>query len=162
VAHTFNSSTWEAEAGGSLSLRPAWSTEWIPGQPGLHRETLSWNKTKQNKTKITFLLFYYLTFCLTLSDMCYKTWYVCVWGGCHGPAPVGLSQSMGNQGFQQVWTELASIDRQMQADSDGSECIVTKRTPVLYNTENKGVGCCIGQSTLKYLTQNRGMTSKDS
>jgi hypothetical protein len=27
VAHTFNPSTWEAEAGGSLSLRPAWSTE---------------------------------------------------------------------------------------------------------------------------------------
>jgi hypothetical protein len=39
-------------------LRPAWSTEWVPGQPGLHRETLSWNKqtnkqdkTKQNKTQ---------------------------------------------------------------------------------------------------------------
>jgi hypothetical protein len=27
VAHTFNSSTREAEAGGFLSLRPAWSTE---------------------------------------------------------------------------------------------------------------------------------------
>jgi hypothetical protein len=27
VAHAFNSSTWEAEAGGFLSLRPAWSTE---------------------------------------------------------------------------------------------------------------------------------------
>jgi hypothetical protein len=26
VAHTFNFSTWEAEAGGSLSLRPAWFT----------------------------------------------------------------------------------------------------------------------------------------
>jgi hypothetical protein len=33
-------STWEAEAGGFLSLSPAWSTEWVPGQPGLHRETL--------------------------------------------------------------------------------------------------------------------------
>jgi hypothetical protein len=41
VAHTFNPSTWEAEAGGILSLRPAWSTEWVQGQPGLHRETLS-------------------------------------------------------------------------------------------------------------------------
>jgi hypothetical protein len=56
VAHAFNPSTWEAEAGGFLSLRPAWSTEWVPGQPGLHRETLS-RKTKpkqqqqkQNKT----------------------------------------------------------------------------------------------------------------
>jgi hypothetical protein len=41
---------WEAEAGGFLSSGPAWSTERAPGQPGLHRETLS-QKTKQNKTK---------------------------------------------------------------------------------------------------------------
>jgi major histocompatibility complex class I len=27
VAHTFDPSTWEAEAGGFLSSRPAWSTE---------------------------------------------------------------------------------------------------------------------------------------
>jgi hypothetical protein len=27
VAHTFNPTTWEAEAGGFLSSRPAWSTE---------------------------------------------------------------------------------------------------------------------------------------
>jgi hypothetical protein len=27
VMHTFNPSTWEAEAGGSLSSRPAWSTK---------------------------------------------------------------------------------------------------------------------------------------
>jgi hypothetical protein len=27
VVHTFNPSTWEAEAGGFLSSRPAWSTE---------------------------------------------------------------------------------------------------------------------------------------
>jgi hypothetical protein len=41
VAHAFNPSTWEAEAGESLSSRPAWSTEGVPGQSGLHRETLS-------------------------------------------------------------------------------------------------------------------------
>jgi hypothetical protein len=41
VVHTFNSSTLEAEAGGFLSLRPAWSTKLAPGQLGLHRETLS-------------------------------------------------------------------------------------------------------------------------
>ena len=51
VAHAFNPSTWEAEAGAFLSSRPAWSTELVPGQPGQHRETLSQNKTKQNKTK---------------------------------------------------------------------------------------------------------------
>jgi hypothetical protein len=30
VVHGFNPSTWEAEAGRFLSLRPAWSTEWVP------------------------------------------------------------------------------------------------------------------------------------
>jgi hypothetical protein len=30
-----------AEAGGSLSSRPAWSIEYIPGQPLLHRDILS-------------------------------------------------------------------------------------------------------------------------
>jgi hypothetical protein len=34
--------------GGFLSSRPTWSTELVPGQPRLHRETLS---QKQNKTK---------------------------------------------------------------------------------------------------------------
>jgi hypothetical protein len=43
-----------------------------------------------------------------------------------------------------------------------SECIVTNRTLFLYNTEKKGVGCHSRQSTLKYLTQNREMTLKDS
>ena len=54
VVHAFNPSTWEAEAGEFLSLRPAWSIEWVPGQPGLYRETLSRKtktKTKQNKKK---------------------------------------------------------------------------------------------------------------
>lgn len=39
VTHTFNPSTWEAEAVEFLSSRPVWSTEWVLGQPGLHRET---------------------------------------------------------------------------------------------------------------------------
>jgi hypothetical protein len=52
VAHTFNPSTWEAEVGGSLSSRPAWSTKWIPGQPGLHRRNpVSEKKPKKQKTK---------------------------------------------------------------------------------------------------------------
>ena len=41
----------EVEAGGPLSLRPAWSTEQVLGQPGPHRETLSRKTNKQNKTK---------------------------------------------------------------------------------------------------------------
>jgi hypothetical protein len=47
LAHTFNPGTWETEAGGFLRSRPAWSTEWVPGQPGLHRETLSRKKKNQ-------------------------------------------------------------------------------------------------------------------
>jgi hypothetical protein len=49
VAHAFNPSTWEAEAGEFLSSMPAWSTEWVPGQPGLYRETLSWKKRIMDK-----------------------------------------------------------------------------------------------------------------
>lgn len=30
---TFNLSSKEAEAGGSLSARPPWSREWVPRQP---------------------------------------------------------------------------------------------------------------------------------
>ena len=48
VAHTFSPSTREAEAGGFLRSRTAWSTKWVPGQPGLYRETLS-RKTKQKQ-----------------------------------------------------------------------------------------------------------------
>jgi hypothetical protein len=51
VVHAFNSSTREAEAGGSLSSRTAWSTEGVPGQPGLYRETLSRKTNKQTKQK---------------------------------------------------------------------------------------------------------------
>jgi hypothetical protein len=54
VAHTFNPSTWEAEAEAGGFLRPAWSTDWVPGQQGLHRETLS-RKTKTNKQTKTEL-----------------------------------------------------------------------------------------------------------
>jgi hypothetical protein len=50
----FNPSTWEAEAGGFLSSRLAWSTEWVPGQPGLHRETQSQKQpTNQPTTQPT-------------------------------------------------------------------------------------------------------------
>ena len=59
VAHAFNPSTWEAEAGGFLSSRPACSTEGVSEHPGLNRETLSrktkptnqTNKNKKTKTK---------------------------------------------------------------------------------------------------------------
>jgi hypothetical protein len=51
VAHTFDLSTLEAEAGGFLSSRPAWSTEFQDSQgytekPCLEKQT---NKNKQTK-----------------------------------------------------------------------------------------------------------------
>jgi hypothetical protein len=49
VAHAFNPRTPEAEAGGFLSSRPAWSTKWVPGQPELYTETLSRKTNKQTK-----------------------------------------------------------------------------------------------------------------
>jgi hypothetical protein len=54
MEQAFNPSTWEAEAGGFLSSRPAWSTKWVPGQPGLQRNSVLKNqkpKTKNQKKK---------------------------------------------------------------------------------------------------------------
>jgi hypothetical protein len=62
VAHIFNPSTQEAEAGGFLSLRPVWSTEQVLGQSGLYRETL-FPKTKQNCT-----IFDYTSVCMDVSE----------------------------------------------------------------------------------------------
>jgi hypothetical protein len=55
VAHAFNPSTQEAEAGEFLSSRPAWYTKWVPGQPGLYKETLS-RKTKIIMTIIIIII----------------------------------------------------------------------------------------------------------
>jgi hypothetical protein len=50
---TFNPKTWEAEAGRSLSLRPAWSTEEAPGQTEIYRNPILKNQSdlKKNKNK---------------------------------------------------------------------------------------------------------------
>ena len=47
MAYAFNHSTGEAEAGVCLTSRAAWSIQQVPGQPGLHRETLSQKKKKK-------------------------------------------------------------------------------------------------------------------
>ena len=44
-------STQEAEAGGFLSSRAAWSAELVLGQPELHREILTPKTKKKTKTK---------------------------------------------------------------------------------------------------------------
>jgi hypothetical protein len=54
VIHALHPRTWEAEAGEFLSSRPAWSTECVPGQPGLYREILSWKKKKDMEVFAVF------------------------------------------------------------------------------------------------------------
>ena len=65
VAHAFNPSTPEAEAGRFLSSSPAWSTEWVPGQPEIYRETLSWKKNEMECLQRTLALFSESTWCFT-------------------------------------------------------------------------------------------------
>jgi hypothetical protein len=51
VAHAFNPSTREAEAGRFLSSRPAWSTKLSSRTArAIQKNLVSKNKTKQNKT----------------------------------------------------------------------------------------------------------------
>jgi hypothetical protein len=49
VAHTFNPSTWEAEAGRSLNSRPPWATDRVSGQPRLHTEKPCLEKIQQRE-----------------------------------------------------------------------------------------------------------------
>jgi hypothetical protein len=51
VAQAFNPSTREAEAGGFLSLRPAWSTKWVQDSQGYTEKPCLENKNKNKKKK---------------------------------------------------------------------------------------------------------------
>jgi hypothetical protein len=64
VAHAFNPSTREAEAGEFLSSRPVWSTEWAPGQPELYRETLSWKTQKKIVKSFSIYKFFNKSLCM--------------------------------------------------------------------------------------------------
>jgi hypothetical protein len=55
--HTFVPSSRDAEVSKSLSLRSPWATECVPGQPRLHRETLS-QTTITTKVTVTYELKY--------------------------------------------------------------------------------------------------------
>jgi hypothetical protein len=59
VVQAFSPSIQEPEAGGSLSLRPAWSIDRVSAQPGLYRETLS-QTNKKRKAKNPFAGIEYL------------------------------------------------------------------------------------------------------
>jgi hypothetical protein len=65
--YSFYPSTQEAEAGKSLNSRSAWSTDLVPGQPGLHRETCLGNK-QTNKTIWETVIFYII--CWTSQEGC--------------------------------------------------------------------------------------------
>jgi hypothetical protein len=49
VAHAFNPSTWKAEAGGFLSSRPAWSTEFQDSQGYTEKPCLEKPKPKKKE-----------------------------------------------------------------------------------------------------------------
>jgi hypothetical protein len=44
----------------SMRSRPPWSTKWVPGQPRLHKEILSW-KTNKTKPQNYYPLLHYTT-----------------------------------------------------------------------------------------------------
>ena len=52
VVHAFNPSTWEAEAGGSLSSKPAWSTTFLDSQDYTMKPCLKTNKQLKAKGEI--------------------------------------------------------------------------------------------------------------
>jgi hypothetical protein len=52
MVHTFNPCTQESETGRSLSLRLAWSTEQIPGEPGLHKEKTCLEETNKQRNNL--------------------------------------------------------------------------------------------------------------
>jgi hypothetical protein len=52
----FHLSTLEVEACRSLRWGSAWPTEWVPWQPGLHKETMCRNKTKWNKSLFSMMV----------------------------------------------------------------------------------------------------------
>jgi hypothetical protein len=130
VTHAFNPSTREAEAGGFLSSRPVWSTKWVPGQPGLYRETLSRKtKTKQNKIpkpsragdgqtaqwvsfSMLFTLFPEQGLISLLSPPC--AWYPAGCSNCWVQALCAKSTSPGMMPWDSVWcleTQCNGADR---------------------------------------------------
>ena len=60
LVHIFNPNSWEAEAGRSQSLRPAWAAEGIPGQPELYKETLSGKERFKDFMCMVFCLYVHM------------------------------------------------------------------------------------------------------
>lgn len=66
--HTFNSSTLEAEAG---EFKTSLVIKQVPGQPGVHRETLS-RKREQAKNPTICIVLYYTVGNTVLHIMTFK------------------------------------------------------------------------------------------
>jgi hypothetical protein len=117
MACSFNPSTWEAEAGGFLSSRPAWSTKWVTGQTGLYREILS----QKNKKfffifllfhfKVSYIAFIYVSVCMPCVWRCsqkhMENWDHWTWSiGCCEPSNMNTGtkcESSGRSGVPNHW-----------------------------------------------------------
>ena len=53
VVHIFNPSAWEAEARGSLSLRPAWSDYVFPLQIMESTQVIDWDAEEEEETELS-------------------------------------------------------------------------------------------------------------
>lgn len=51
MGHAFYPGTWRQRQADLCKLRPAWTTELVPGHPRPHRETPSFKKKKKNEAR---------------------------------------------------------------------------------------------------------------
>jgi hypothetical protein len=94
VAHAFNPNIWEPGTGGSMSSRPAWSTEWVQGQSELHIETLSGGGEGQ-----AFFPFIFMCMGVLLACMYVHYTHTCLvpakpWRGHQIPSDCSYSESL--------------------------------------------------------------------
>lgn len=87
VAHTFNFNTWEAERQIDLHVWGQFGlhSEFHPGQPGPHKETLT-KTTLQNKNKTKNLSFRLIFFCHVNLSFCNQCTRETLWKGEKGTA----------------------------------------------------------------------------
>jgi hypothetical protein len=55
MVYSHNPSTWEAEAKRIMSLRLAWATQQVEGQPGIYSETTKKQTANETKQKLLTL-----------------------------------------------------------------------------------------------------------
>ena len=134
VVHAFNNSTWEAKAARFVSSKPAWTSQWAPGQPGLHREACLGKRNLSQKKKVSNehpfptsefsrpfknLFYYYLCVCLLVffvhacAHVCmHVLWYIKVRGQLSGVGSLLLPCEfwLGTRGVRSVQQVSLSLD----------------------------------------------------